>query len=255
MVDFSVTIWLYFQLLYTLYKEVSNKDTKTDEQLLSGWKAKKERNSEIAREKTAEDIRTLLGREALPQSAFTKQEEAMIYYFMLPKLRSANYKAAGLGKDGHYRMSGEALMKQLAALTEEQKTVIRRDYLHSHLVDGTMTVSSAQGALMLAFAKLHLPEQTTKIENSYKDEYDRKNARLDERIVELEKRMKPAKTGATAAGQGKTDAPAPAKPEAKGIGQGGTAEVSKPADQVPVPSEVPAESLKMIPSKIDGKAA
>ncbi len=63
----------------------------TDEQLISGWKAKQERNSEIAREKTAEEVKTLLSKEPLPQSAFTPGEEAMMYYFMLSKLRSVKF--------------------------------------------------------------------------------------------------------------------------------------------------------------------
>jgi ParB family chromosome partitioning protein len=168
------------------YKEVAAKDAKTDEQLISGWEAKKERNTEIAKEKTAEEVKTLLGKEQLPQSAFTADEEAMMYFFMLSKLRRASYKAAGLS-DRDYYMTDEKKLKFASKLTEEQKTVVRREYLYGHLTDGTMTTSSVKGGLMLSFAKLHLPERTAAIETSYKEEYDRKNARLDERIAELSK--------------------------------------------------------------------
>lgn len=63
------------------YKEVKTQDVKSNEQIISDLKGKKARNSEIANEKTAGDIKELLRTEALPQSVFTPEEEAMIYFF------------------------------------------------------------------------------------------------------------------------------------------------------------------------------
>ncbi len=237
-----------------LYKEVSTPDAKTNEQLVAGWKAKRERNTEIAKEKTAEEIKALLGKEQLPQSAFTAAEEAMMYYFMLSKLRSTSYKAAGLS-DKDYFMTDEKQLKLASKLTEEQKTVIRREYLYSHLTDGTVSTSSIKGGLMLAFAKLHLPEQAAKIETSYKEEYDRKNARLDERIAELSKQQERGQVHLTTPSRDesaqseldkqikRTSAPA------KQVADGKTAKAAGKA------SAVPAEAPKALSAKTDGKAA
>jgi hypothetical protein len=47
--------------------------------------------------------------------------------------------------------------------------------------------------MLLSFAKQHLPEQTAKIEATHKQDYDKRNARLDERIDALNKAEKNAK--------------------------------------------------------------
>jgi ParB family chromosome partitioning protein len=251
------------------YKEVVTKDTKSNEELISDWTVKKARNSEIAKEKTAVDIKELLNNGAIPQSAFTADEEAMMYYFMMKKLRVGSYKAVGLKGEDHYRIKDADRLKFCAALTEEQKTVIRRDFLYDHLTDGASTVSSTQGTLMLAFAKLHLPEQAAIIETAYKSEYDKKNARLDERIAELKKQEKPAKTDAKASKQvqtaetpktlpaapAKTDGPAKQLPQ---VAATATAEVPKTEAKAAkeTPKEASAASAVTIPQKANdnGKA-
>ncbi|MDL2221048.1 ParB/RepB/Spo0J family partition protein [Parabacteroides sp. OttesenSCG-928-N08] len=179
------------------YKEVATKDTKTNAQVIEELTAKKKRNTEIQAEKTATDIKELLHSEQLPQSAFTPEEEQAVYFFMLTKLRRHNYKAVGLKENDYYGyLTDEKRLKIVATLTEEQKTIIRRDYLYSHLTDRTTTVADTKGSMLQAFAKQHLPEQTAKIETDRKEEYGKKNARLDERIAGLKKADKKAKTEA-----------------------------------------------------------
>ena len=178
------------------YKEVTTKDTKTNAQLITDLTAKRERNSEIANEKTAEDLREVLRTEQIPQSAFTADEETAMYFFMLSKLRRHNYKAVGLKENDYYRLSDERKLKIAQSLTEEQKTIVRRDYLYSHLTNGTNTVSDTKGGMMLAFSKQHLPEKTEAVVNARQEEYGKKNARLDERIAGLKETEKRAKADA-----------------------------------------------------------
>ena len=176
------------------YKEVNSKDTKTNEQIITDLKAKKVRNNEIAKEKTAGDIKELLRTEKLPKSDFTADEEKAMYFFMLSKLRKHSYPAVGLKENDYYgNLSDEKTQKIVANLTKEQKTVIRRDYLYSHLTERTTTVSGIQGGMMLAFATQHLPEKTATIEAQYSEEYGKKNARLDERIAGLKAQEKQPK--------------------------------------------------------------
>ena len=176
------------------YKEVATKDTKTNAQVIEELTAKKKRNTEIQAEKTATDIKELLHSEQLPQSAFTPEEEQAVYFFMLAKLRRHNYKAVGLKENDYYGyLTDEKRLKMVATLTEEQKTIIRRDYLYSHLTARTTTVADAKGSMLQAFAKQHLPERMAKIETERKEEYGKKNARLDERIAGLKKVEKKTK--------------------------------------------------------------
>lgn len=194
------------------YKEVATKDTKTNEQLIADLTSKKVRNNEIACEKTAEDIKELLRTDELPKSDFTPDEEQAMYFFMLDKLRRSHYKAVGLkGNDYYGSQTDEKKQKIVANLTEEQKTIIRRDYLYSHLTERTNTVSGVKGGLMLAFAKQHLSEKTAVIEATHKEEYGKKNARLDERIAglkEAEKKVKADVKAKTAEQTTKAEKPA-----------------------------------------------
>ena len=136
---------------------------------------------------------------------------------MLAKLRRHNYKAVGLKENDYYGyLTDEKRLKIVATLTEEQKTIIRRDYLYSHLTDRTTTVADTKGSMLQAFAKQHLPEQTAKIEMERKEEYGKKNARLDERIAGLKKADKKAKAEAkskTAEKPAKSDGKQPKKAE------------------------------------------
>lgn len=176
------------------YKEIENKDTKTTEEIITNLTAKKIRNRELQAEKTASDLKELLRKNDIPQSAFTADEETAMYFFMLSKLRRCNYKAAGLKEENYYGYMTDKMKLEIASsLTEQQKTVIRRDYLHSHILEGINTVSNERGEILLAFSKQHLPEKTESIIAAYKDEYDKKNNRLDERIAELKKAQKKGK--------------------------------------------------------------
>jgi ParB family chromosome partitioning protein len=65
--------------------------------------------------------------------------------------------------------------------------------LYNHLMDSTKTVGNEKGGILLAFSRQHLPEKTEAIVTAQKEEYGKKNARLDERITELKKAEKKAK--------------------------------------------------------------
>lgn len=180
------------------YKEVATKDTKTGAQLISELTAKKERNNELQGEKTAESLKELLRTEELPKSVFTPEEEQAMYFFMLSKLRRSHYPEVGLKENDYYGMTDGKKLEIVANLTEEQKTIIRRDYLYSHLTDHTNTTTDTKGGMLQAFARQHLPEQTAKIEATHREDYSKKNARLDERIEGLKQAEKKAKAEAKA---------------------------------------------------------
>ena len=138
-------------------------------------------------------MKELLRTEQIPQSAFIQDEEIAMYFFMLSKLRRCHYPIIGLKENDYYGLTDEKKLKIASSLTEEQKTIIRRDYLYDHLTGRTNTVADEKGSMLLAFSKQHLPEKAETIVNTHKEEYGKKNARLDERIAELKKTEKKAK--------------------------------------------------------------
>ena len=215
------------------YKEVASKDTKSNEQLIADLTAKKKRNTELQAEKTAEGVKELLRTDELPQSAFTADEETAMYFFMLSKLRRSHYRAVGLKENDYYGyLTDEKKLQIASTLTEEQKTVIRRDYLYSHLTERTSTVADTKGGLLLAFAKQYLPKKTAEIEATHAEDYGKKNARLDERIAGLKKTEKQAKADAKAK---KQEQPTKAEKTAKMVGKSADkakkATTAKPKEQ------------------------
>lgn len=198
------------------YKEVATKDTKSNEQLIADLTAKKKRNTELQAKKTAESVKELLRTDELPQSAFTADEETAMYFFMLSKLRRSHYKAIGLKENDYYGLTDEKRLEIASTLTEEQKTIIRRDYLYSHLTERANTVADTKGGILLAFAKQHLPKKTAEIEATHAEDYGKKNARLDERIAGLKKAEKKAKADAKAK---KAEQSAKTEKPAKSVGK------------------------------------
>ncbi|MDR1090065.1 MAG: ParB/RepB/Spo0J family partition protein [Prevotella sp.] len=227
------------------YKEVASKDTKSNEQLIADLTAKKKRNTELQAEKTAEGIKELLRTDELPQSAFTADEETAMYFFMLSKLRRSHYKAIGLKENDYYGLTDEKKLQIASTLTEEQKTVIRRDYLYSHLTDRTATVADTKGGLLLAFAKQHVPKKTAEIEATHAEDYGKKNTRLDERIAGLKKAEKQAKADAKA-----KKAEQPAKAEKTAI----TVDKAKKATPTAKPKGEPKDTPKAESTKQTAKA-
>lgn len=100
----------------------------------------------------------------------------------------------------------------------------------------TTTVSDTKGGLLLAFAKQHLPKKTAEIEAIHREDYSKKNTRLDERIAGLKKQ---AKADAKAKKEEQSvKAENMAKTDEK------TAEKVKKATAPTVPTTVPALLLK-----------
>lgn len=200
------------------YKEVkaTDKPEKTPEQAIADLTDKKKRNNELAKEKTVADIKDMLHNEELPNTEFTATEEQMMYYFMMMHLRKYRAKLFGVTMQGYGSIEAEKRLKIVQNLTEEQKTAIRRDFLYSHLKDASAHYTD--GDLLIDFAKFHAPDKTAKIEADHKAVYDKKNARLDERIAglkaEAKKAAKKTKADTKPVEAAKS---APAKPKGKTV--------------------------------------
>jgi len=72
----------------------------------------------------------------------------------------------------------------IASLTEEQKNIIRRDFLVRHLSD--TFGERRQSHLLIEFASLHFPGEVSQIKQKHNEVYKKRHIRIEERIVALQ---------------------------------------------------------------------
>jgi ParB family chromosome partitioning protein len=140
------------------------------------------RNREIAVENIVDDTRKYIRETEMPQSDFTEFEDKLLYFIMLEDLKREHFALFTEFPDGWY-LSEEEKITVINNLTEEQKTVIRRDYLIKHLSD-TLGISK-KSYLMLEFARLHFPDALAETENRYNGVYTKRHERITERLEAL----------------------------------------------------------------------
>jgi len=139
------------------------------------------RNREIAFEKGLEDIKRLVKESDIPDSEFQPMEEKLVYFVMLSNLRKENYERMGF--DLHRALTVEESMRVIESLTEEQKNVIRRDYILKNL--SFTSGDSLQSRLLIDFATLHFPDRVEKIKEEHIETYKRRHLKIEDRIREL----------------------------------------------------------------------
>jgi ParB family chromosome partitioning protein len=140
------------------------------------------RNREIAVENIVDDTRRYIRETKLPQSDFTGFEDKLLYFIMLEELKREHLALFTEDSDKWY-LSDEDKIRIINDLTEEQKTVIRRDFLIRHLSDASGL--SKKSCLMLEFARLHFPETLAETETRYSEVYTKRHERITERLTAL----------------------------------------------------------------------
>lgn len=146
------------------------------------------RNKELSVEKTVNDTKTIVRENDYPDSPFTQYEDSMLYFVMLTKLQRKHLKMFGI-KDQPYPLDEKQRVKAVSKLTEEQKTVIKRDFIQSYLCENS-NGDSCTSKLLRDFANLHFPDQYGLTKATYDEEYQNRHKRLEERINELKKTEK-----------------------------------------------------------------
>ena len=108
----------------------------------------------------------------------------MIYFFLLSSLRREHFGVFGIGeKKAYQHLEDEEKMNIIANLTAKQKAVIRRDFLIANFKDAFRNNGTA--ALLLDFAKKHMPEELANITNKYNEVYENRHKRIEEKKVAL----------------------------------------------------------------------
>lgn len=166
------------------YEELNKKEKKP--LTIDELQQKDKRNKEIAQEKTITDLRKVLYEEEYSETPFTTYEEGMLYYIMLDKLQEKHYKLFGL-KEKFY-LESKSKVKIVGKLTEEQKNVIKRDFIISYLREYSHDQNTSK--LLLDFAKMHYPDKFSFISATHEEEYEQRHLRLMERIEVIKVRQK-----------------------------------------------------------------
>jgi ParB family chromosome partitioning protein len=140
------------------------------------------RNMEIAVENIVEDTRQLIRKTELPESDFTEFEDKLLYFSMLDDLKREHFALFTESPD-KWHLSDEEKIQIINNLTEEQKTVIRRDFLIKRLSDAFGV--SKKSYLILEFARLHFLEALAETEAKHNEVYQKRHERIEERLEAL----------------------------------------------------------------------
>lgn len=143
---------------------------------------KDKRNKEIATENTVDDVKRVIKEIDTTETKFGADEDRMMYFFLLSFLRKENYAAVGIDKECDY-LKDEEKMNVIANLTTKTKAIIRRDFLIANFKDAFRNNGTA--ALLLDFAKKHMPEELADITNKYNEVYDKRHKRIEEKKIAL----------------------------------------------------------------------
>ena len=160
-------------------------------------KERDKRFKEIAVEKIVADTKKVVTENEYPESPFTQYEDSMVYFIMLSKLQRKNYPFFGI-KDALIYMDEKLKMKIVSKLTDAQRTIIKRDFIMSHLCEGSHADNNAS-KLLRDFANMHFPDQYGLVKATHEEEYQKRHERLEEKIKELKKAEKAAAKKAEAA--------------------------------------------------------
>lgn len=142
------------------------------------------RFKEIEREKTIADTKDLVKGLNPTAGDFSMLEERIMYFAMLKQLRHDHIELLGISPKHCYGLTDEERLQILSNLTELQKTVIRRDFIQNTLREafrGGITED-----LLMQFAEQHAPEGVAEIKVKHQEVYDKRHARITEKIEAIQ---------------------------------------------------------------------
>ena len=169
------------ELCYRIIPETEIQSS-TEENTVEKLRNQDKRNKEIAIEKGVEDAKRLVRESAIPKVEFHQLEEGLMYYLMFASLRKENF--AALGFNTQTQLTDEEKEGIIASLTDEQKNIIKRDFIIKHLSD--TSGNRRQSHLLLEFAALHFPDKVNEIKKMHNESYKKKNVRINQRIREIQ---------------------------------------------------------------------
>lgn len=146
-----------------------------------------ERFKEIEQEKVVADTKILVQSADLTTGEFSEFEERLTYYAMLSTLRFENFEKVGIDttdKSKYHHLQGDEKLQVISNLTEQTKSIIRRDFILNTLKEAFR--DDATSELLLEFAEQHAPEDLAKIQSTHREVYDKRHTRITEKIEAIE---------------------------------------------------------------------
>lgn len=186
-----------------LCKEIqrTEEEAKT-ENPLEKIEKKDKRNRELMQEKIIADVKKMIPAQNF-EKEFSAAEEDMMYFFLLGYMDDTRLEDFGC----KYYMQ-ESKKKEIIenGLTDEMKTMLRRDFIVKHLCSNANR-ENVEADYLMSFAKLHLPDDVKKVERQYEKEYQAKHEKLEEKkaILETQERLAKAKEAREEAEQEKKE--------------------------------------------------
>ena len=168
---------------YALLPETEAQITDGEHDTVQKLEKQDKRNKEIAVEKIVEDTRRLIKETEIPSSEFTMFEDNLLYFVMLDDLKREHFALFLGNPQEKWHLSDDDKMAIINNLTDEQKTMISRDFLVKHLSNAFGI--SKKSYLMLEFARLHFPEALAETETKYNEVYQKRHERITERLEAL----------------------------------------------------------------------
>lgn len=166
--DKSIT--LKYQKLTEKFDPIQDKMKQLEE--------KDNRNKEISVENTIAEIKQELKETDLTQNDFSVFEEELLYFCMLSTIKKEDFPKLGIESD-RYSLTDEQKMSIIKNLTEETKAFIRRIYMMDGLKDCLGT--SVKSDLLVEFAKQHIPEKLSEIQNKHRSTYEKRSQKIEEK--------------------------------------------------------------------------
>ncbi|MCP3929332.1 MAG: ParB/RepB/Spo0J family partition protein [Bacteroidetes bacterium] len=159
----------------------SDGDTNSSKLEAARLENKKLRNEELCGEKIRENLKKALKEIEITGEDISHLEETLMYFFMLKNIRTETLQLLGLNKDS-WRIEYTDLLE----LTDEQKTIITRDFLIRNLNEMWITSTKIKESNGLRdFMNQHVSEVVKEIDREQTETYQKKNDRLTERIQAL----------------------------------------------------------------------
>jgi ParB family chromosome partitioning protein len=168
---------------YAVLPENEAQQTVNEPDTVQKLEKQDKRNREIAIENIVDDTKKYIRETEIPQSDFTEFEDRMLYFVMLDDLKREHFTLFLDNSQNKWHLTDEEKITIISNLTEEQMTLIRRDFLVKHLSNTFGTAKKS--FLMLEFARLHFPETLSETENKYNDVYEKRHRRITERLEAL----------------------------------------------------------------------
>ena len=143
---------------------------------------KDKKNRDAAFCKVIEDAKKLVKSTDIPPTGITSYEESLIFYIMLSDLDAKHFELFGIpqGKG----ITEDDKLRLYNSLTEEQKNIVKRDFLIKNMVK-TVGVSK-KSALLLQWVTSHFPVEMEEIMQTHNSEYQSKRQVIQEQLDKIQ---------------------------------------------------------------------